>query len=152
MKTKTYNIPQVGLYLKEKIDVYERPVIATSKNIYDVAKSIAYFNHHSDFKEMIYMMCLNRANRIIGITLLAEGHDGAVVFSCKQIAQAAILQNANGVVLFHNHPSGKTEPSYEDVTTTIKCRDALKLFDITLLDHLVVSEKDYYSLADEGRF
>ena len=65
--------------------------------------------------------------------------------------QAAILGNASGIILTHNHPSGNLQPSKQDDVLTEKLRDAAKLFDIRLLDHIIISDCGYYSYLDEGR-
>lgn len=65
--------------------------------------------------------------------------------------QAAILANASGMILSHNHPSGNLLPSKQDDALTERISKAAKLFDIQLLDHVIVSDSGYYSYSDEGR-
>ena len=66
------------------------------------------------------------------------------------IVRNALLCNATGVIIAHNHPSGSLEPSAEDVQSTKRIKDALKLFDITLSDHLVITLDGYRSMREEG--
>ena len=67
------------------------------------------------------------------------------------IMQAAILGNASGIILAHNHPSGNAKPSLQDDQITQKIREISQLIGITLLDHLIITDESYYSYADEGR-
>jgi len=64
--------------------------------------------------------------------------------------QVAINSNASGIILAHNHPSGNLKASQDDLNITKKVKEAAKLFDINLLDHLIVTTDGYYSLSDEG--
>ncbi len=66
------------------------------------------------------------------------------------IVKEAVLQLASSIILIHNHPSGNLQPSKEDVTITKKIKEASKLFDINVLDHLIISAGKYYSFADNG--
>ena len=66
------------------------------------------------------------------------------------IAKFLINQLATGFIVFHNHPSGKLEPSNSDKDLTEKLKTGMKLLDIALLDHLIITEESYYSFADEG--
>ena len=65
--------------------------------------------------------------------------------------QAAILGNATRIILAHNHPSGSLKPSTVDNLLTERVKNAAKLFNITLLDHIIVTDSGYYSYLDEGR-
>ena len=65
--------------------------------------------------------------------------------------QAAILGNASAMILSHNHPSGNKRPSNQDDSLTDRVKEAAKLFDIQLLDHIIVTDSGYYSYLDEGR-
>jgi DNA repair protein RadC len=67
------------------------------------------------------------------------------------VFKAALDARAAAVIAVHNHPSGNLQPSVADVELTEKLRKAGQLLDIPLLDHLIVSERGYYSFADEGR-
>jgi DNA repair protein RadC len=72
------------------------------------------------------------------------------VVDVKKIVKFAIDNYATGIILAHNHPSGNTKPSEQDAKLTEKIKKALEIFEITLLDHLIVCATTYYSFADEG--
>lgn len=97
------------------------------------------------------MVTVNRGQYVINTVFLAKGHDYAVVVGIKQIMLQALNDKACGVILCHNHPSGNRNPSTEDVKLTKNVKEGLKLFDIPLLEHIIIAkDNDYYSMADEG--
>lgn len=104
------------------------------------------------YKESFKVLFLNRANRIIGYNTVSEGGLTATVVDIRTIMQGALLTNATTIVLAHNHPSGTTRPSIHDDELTKKIREVCRLFDIQLLDHIIVTPfGPYYSYCDEGR-
>ena len=68
----------------------------------------------------------------------------------KLVSKYAIESLCSGVIVAHNHPSGNTNPSNEDILITNKIKQALNIFDIQLMDHIILTEDSYYSFADEG--
>ena len=73
-----------------------------------------------------------------------------VSISTRRIIELALKYNAVGVVLAHNHPGGIALPSNDDISTTFMIRDALRTINVKLLDHIVVADGDYVSMADSG--
>jgi DNA repair protein RadC len=73
-----------------------------------------------------------------------------ILLDVKLIMQAAILSNASGIILSHNHPSGNLRRSINDDSITTRLKNACKIFNIKLLDHLIISPYAYYSYADDG--
>jgi DNA repair protein RadC len=105
--------------------------------------------HIEEFK----ILLLNRANMVLGIASISRGGIAGTVIDTRIIFQYALKANASQIVLAHNHPSGSLKPSDADIAVTKKVHDAGKIFDIRLLDHLIITPEDrYYSLADEGCF
>lgn len=95
-------------------------------------------------KECSVLLCLDMASRPICVGFLSTGDEATVEFSPKEIAQFALLTNASGVILFHNHPSnGKKitslRPSAKDVKITKEIGDIIRLFGINLQDHIIVN-------------
>jgi len=91
-----------------------------------------------DYQESFKVMLLSRKNQILGMSDISFGTDTSTTVFIKKICQLAILTNASGVVVFHNHPSGNSKPSREDLKVTEKIKKALDIFSITLLDHLII--------------
>ena len=67
----------------------------------------------------------------------------------RRIIKEALMCNATAIILFHNHPSGTPVPSVADINETNKLRKACDIFDISLLDHIILTDESYYSFADE---
>lgn len=102
--------------------------------------------------ERFCVVLLNRSNKIIKIETLSSGGVAGTVADPRAIARLAILNNASGVIIAHNHPSGNCNPSPADLTITQKTAGALKLIDSVLLDHIIYcGETSYYSFADNGQ-
>ncbi len=100
--------------------------------------------------EHFYALLLNRQNIVIRVELISKGGVSATVVDARLIFKSAIESLASGIILCHNHPSGNLEPSDDDQRLTTQMKDAGKLLDITVYDHLIVSNRGYFSFADSG--
>ena len=102
--------------------------------------------HH----EEMWIGYLNNANRPIGFMQLSKGNANSTVVGIKALVQGAVMCNASGVVMMHNHPSGNKTPSEADITLTSRIKKGLELFDIKLVDHIILTLESYTSMAEEG--
>lgn len=109
-----------------------------------------YFAEYQGIKEAFFALYMNKANQVIGIHKVAVGAISGCLVDMRLIAKPAIELLASSVILFHNHPSGNNKISDADKRTTQKAKEALKLFDIEVTDHIVLVEDTYVSLSDEG--
>lgn len=100
--------------------------------------------------EECWVMYLNRANRLITKERLSSGGVTATVVDVKLVVKRALELLASSIILVHNHPSGNDKPGEHDKTQTRILKDAACLFDITLLDHIIVAGDKYFSFADDG--
>ena len=101
--------------------------------------------------ERFVAMYLNRSNRVLGVYELSKGGITGTVVDLRLLLSVALKVAATGIILCHNHPSGNLQPSNNDRDITIKIREACNLFDIKLLDHLIISaNRKYCSMAEEG--
>ena len=100
--------------------------------------------------EEFWILLMNRANEILRPVPISTGGVSGTVADPKIIFKQAIEHLASSMILVHNHPSGNLTPSQADKNLTRKLRDAGKLLDIPVLDHLIFTDKAYYSFADEG--
>lgn len=133
--------------------VYTRPILEGAKRIKTSADAISalravYDHDRIDLKEFFYVILLSRYNQVLGVAPLSIGSVSGTVVSVSEIVQLALLRNASGIVLSHNHPSGSLVPSGSDRILTHKIVQACKLFDIAVLDHVIVTSESYYSFAD----
>jgi len=101
-------------------------------------------------QEQFGVLYLNRANEVIAFRLIGTGSGKCCTVDIKLIASLALRCMAHSVIIAHNHPSGNKRPSENDVSITYRISQALKLFDILLLDHIIITEKEYYSLKENG--
>jgi|APLak6261694202_1056214.scaffolds.fasta_scaffold02030_2 DNA repair protein RadC len=100
--------------------------------------------------EVFAVAFLNRSNKINHIEIVSEGGITGTVADPRIILKKALEHNAVNIVLCHNHPSGSLQPSRADEALTKKIKEAATLLDMTVVDHIIVSEDGYYSFADEG--
>ncbi len=100
--------------------------------------------------EVFAVLFLNRANKINHFEIVSEGGITGTVADPRVILRKALEQDAVNIILCHNHPSGSLKPSRADEQLTTKIKQAARFIDITVMDHLIVSEDGYYSFADEG--
>jgi DNA repair protein RadC len=100
--------------------------------------------------EVFMVAYLNRANKIIHLETISEGGITGTVADPRIILKKALEQNAVSLILCHNHPSGNLKPSKADEQLTQKIKQAALMLDISVVDHVIVSEDGYYSFADEG--
>lgn len=122
--------------------------IQSSKDVADYVRPL--FEDSMTLYEETYIVLLNRANNTEGFVRISQGGIAGTVVDIRLILKYAIEILASGVILVHNHPSGNTQPSAQDIAITRKLKEALRWFDITLFDHLIMTENSYYSLADNG--
>ena len=120
--------------------------ITDSKDIAEIFQPLLGDLPHEEF----WILFLNRSNRIISKMKLSQGGISGTVTDTRLIMKNAIEQLATGIALCHNHPSGNVNPSEADIQITNKIKESGKLLDIQLHDHLIISDKDYYSFADNG--
>lgn len=101
-------------------------------------------------KETFRVLLLNSANQVFRDVLVSEGSLNASIVHPREVFRTAITESANAMILMHNHPSGNTEPSREDIAITKQLVEAGKLVDIKVLDHIIIAGEQYTSLNEKG--
>ncbi len=124
----------------------DRPQVRSSQDAYQALGPLLIDLPHEEF----WILLLNRANRVIGREQVSSGGVAGTVVDAKLVFRRAIEGSACSIILAHNHPSGNLSPSQADINLTRKLVQAGETLDVTVLDHLIVAERGYYSLADEG--
>jgi DNA repair protein RadC len=127
-------------------DLRARPRISSSRDAYNVIAALLTDLHHEEF----WLLLLNRANEVFARQQLSIGGVSGTVVDLKLVFKAVLDARASGFIAIHNHPSGNLEPSRADIELTEKLKQGGKILDLPMLDHLIVSERGYYSFADEG--
>ena len=102
-------------------------------------------------RECFVVVYLNRSNNVISYYIASKGGISGTVTDVRLIAKTAIDCLASAVLLFHNHPSGNKEPSDSDKSITKRIVNAMKVFDIQVIDHIIIADdNNYFSFSDEG--
>lgn len=136
---------EIGRRRKDE-NLSEKIKITSSKHAYDVMKSKLSDLPHEEF----WILFLNRSNSVIKTECISKGGVSGTIVDVRLILKPAVESLASGIILAHNHPSGNLRPSQEDIVLTKKVKEAAKLLDIIIQDHLIIGDQNYYSFADEG--
>lgn len=135
---------------------YRRPLLQQMVSILSASDAVNWLRDHVidgdqiDLKEFFWVLLLTRSNRLLGHTTLAMGGSSGVVVDIKELFQLVLLSNAKGLIVTHNHPSGSLTASPSDKAITRKIAKVAKLFDIHLLDHIIITSESYLSFVEGG--
>jgi DNA repair protein RadC len=143
------NISEISLVYKNKVKASERPKISTSKDAHQLFRDNwddMTINLYEEFKVLL----VDNANRCMGIAKLSQGGMTSTTVDIRLIFALALKARCTGLILGHNHPSGNTKPSISDIELTQKIMQAGRVLDIQVLDHLIITEDKYLSMADRG--
>lgn len=136
---------EIGKRRKEA-DVFAKKKITGSKDAADYFMPLLGDLNHEEF----WILMLDRGNKIKDNFRISQGGISGTVIDVRIILKAAIEKQASSIILCHNHPSGTMQASDADLKITRKIADAAKIMDITVLDHIIIGNNKYLSLADEG--
>ncbi len=148
----TSNSPQVceiQLSYCPLINAVERQKISVAADAHHILLQ-NWDQRKLQFIEQFKMILLNNANQVLGIMELSTGGTLSTTVDVKLIFAAALLTNAHKIILAHNHPSGSLQPSKTDLEMTSKIIEAGRLLEIKVIDHLILAEDKYFSMADQG--
>lgn len=148
---KNLNIPEIQFSLSyiNQVKQSELRQITTSKDCEDVLRIV--FNSSTFlWREEMLLLCLNRANKVIGYYRVSVGGVSGTVCDPKVIFTIALNSGASAIVLAHNHPSGNLQPSEADKVLTKKIKDLGVLLEVVLIEHMILTHESYYSFADNG--
>ena len=101
-------------------------------------------------RELVFLLCLDRKGRLLACKRLAEGDVASADLNIRKVVEMALLTSASAVILAHNHPSGVAVPSSSDEAATRQVAEALRTIGVRLVDHIVVADRDFVSMADSG--
>ncbi|UCG28937.1 MAG: DNA repair protein RadC [Bacteroidales bacterium] len=127
-------------------DIQAKKKITGSKDVFNYFQPLIGDLPHEEF----WILLLNRSNRVIEKHRISQGGISGTIIDVRMILKNAIEKLASSLILCHNHPSGNLQPSDSDMKITSKMKDAGKIMDIQVLDHLIVTDSAYFSFADEG--
>ena len=143
-KSKALAEAAVELYKRVQIKHAERQQIISSETVCEILRPLI-----GDIeKEEFWAIYLNQSNRVIRKERLSAGGLTGTYVDIRLIMKAALLCNATGMIIAHNHPSGNEKPSGEDNRITEQVKKAADTLNIRLLDHVIITSDTYYSYID----
>ena len=142
---KRINIVSIKM-VKESSFLYQTRKISSPKDAYEMIKE----QLEGLDREQFIIACLNTKNEPTNITVVSVGSLNKAIVHPREVFKTAILSNAASIMAFHNHPSGETTPSQQDIQLTSRLYEAGELLGIKLLDHLIIGDGTFTSLKEKG--
>jgi len=124
----------------------EKQNVTSSKSVFEIMQPVLGELPHEEF----WIIYLNNSNKVLQKNQLSKGGITATLVDVRLVLKTALELGAVGIILTHNHPSGTLKPSKSDIEITNKIQTAANSLDIKVLDHLIVTETDYFSFADKN--
>lgn len=125
----------------------EKPVIKSSRSAYEILNPLL-----GDLPiEEFWVLFLSQSNKVIGKEKMSSGGISGSLVDVRMVFKRALELYATGIIVAHNHPSGNLSPSPQDISLTQKLKQAGEILDIQVLDHLIITQTDYFSFADDNR-
>lgn len=139
---------ELGKRLCSEVPDVRKNIIHSPADVYRELSSVMRGLQH----EECWILYLSRNNRVVSREQLSVGGQSETIVEVKSVVRRALDLRASSLILVHNHPSGDPHPGNADIKLTLNLRKALDTFDISLLDHVIVSDGRYYSFADEMEY
>ena len=131
---------------RKEAEVFSKKTITVSNDAFEYfLPALGDLNH-----EEFWVLLLDRGNKIQDSFRISQGGISGTVIDVRIILKPALEKQSSNIILCHNHPSGTLQPSQADRLITTKIKDAAKLMDISVLDHIIIGQNKYFSFADEG--
>lgn len=132
-----------------KTESVEKPTIDNSHTAFKLFLN-SWNMDNIELLEEFKVMFLNQANKVLGVYSLSKGGINQCTVDIRHIYSIALKVNASAIIVAHNHPSGNLKPSREDLKITSQIASAGEILNIKLLDHLIITEVDYFSIEESG--
>lgn len=143
-----HQVTEISVTYHSKVKASQRIKISRSSDAYELL--LSSWDDTIELYESFKIVLLNKANKVLGISLIGNGGVSGCVVDPKRVFATALLSGCSSIILCHNHPSGTTQPSEADVKITNKIKQAGVFLEIGVLDHLIITAEGFYSFADEG--
>ncbi len=144
------SLKEIDIYYRNPVQLKEAPKISNSADAVKYLRMV--WGDRMDHVEEFLVLCMNRANLVLGYARISRGGLSGTVADPKVIFQIAVKANATSLILAHNHPSSNSDPSESDKALTKRLVDAGRVLEIQVLDHVILTSDSYFSFADEGIF
>ena len=130
---------------------FEDKVVSSPDKARDILEEVFELSELAE--EVFILVCLDTKNRVTGLFKVSQGSLNASIVHPREVFKRALLQNANSIILAHNHPSGDVTPSGEDISLTRRLQEAGNLLGVVVLDHIIVGVNgNYKSFREDGLF
>ena len=150
IKYKTRLTEDRKAVLEKEVSVYCPEVDKVMNSPEKVVKLARNFlRMHEETEEYLYMVCMNVKLEMTSVFEISHGNVNSSVVGVREIFQKALLANAVNIIMMHNHPSGDTKPSREDIEVTKRLVEAGKIIGVDVIDHIIIG-KNYCSLKEAG--
>lgn len=123
-----------------------RDKVSSSQDAFEYLRGFMGDSNYEEF----WILILNRANHIKNKICISEGGFSGTIADPKKIFKIALENGGSSLILAHNHPSGNTRPSDADIGLTKRLKEAGRLLEMPIIDHIILGEEKYFSFADEG--
>lgn len=144
-----FSVSEIELVYRNKINPKERPKVTTSATAYDILMQ-SWDMNKIELIEQFAILLLDRAKHCLGVSTISTGSVSACIVDPKVVFATALKGRASGLILAHNHPSGNLTASRADEIITEKLIQGGGILDISIVDHLIVTPRGYYSFSDDG--
>lgn len=131
---------------RDDTEAAEVKKIGGSRDAYKILYPLMVDLNHEEF----WIILLNKGNNVLSTHLISKGGMATTIADPKIIFQITLENHATSIILSHNHPSGSLKPSAEDLNLTKRLTAGARLLELVIFDHLIITDKAYYSFADEG--
>ena len=132
---------------KNQTDFPKTKIVSSTSSVEFIRQ---FYLDDIEIYESFFLLLLNNQNQTLGYAKISQGGIVATVVDVRIVAKYVVDSLATGIILAHNHPSGNLNPSKQDMDITKKIKEAMKLFDVSVLDHIILTSDNYYSFADNG--
>lgn len=143
------DIPEINIIYDKEVKKKFLNKITSSADVSEILREL-YPSGELQLQEQFIILYLNSGNKILGYYRHSKGGIDSTVVDIRLVMSVALKAGAVSMILSHNHPSGSVQPSPADKIITKKVKEAAELFDITLLDHVIITKEEYFSFGDDG--
>lgn len=139
-------IAELAFRLRQ-VPVQDMPSIRSPKDIYQLMYDLQFLQ-----VEQFWAIYLNTKNRVIHKQMITQGTINSAIITPREVFSIGVKVLAASVIICHNHPSGQSEPSREDIEVTRRMQEAGKTLAVEVLDHVIIGSGNFYSLKEKGHF
>jgi DNA repair protein RadC len=146
-KEEHYMFYKYTIKLVKEMELNEEIKIETPSKAVEIIEK--FFDMSNEPQETLNMICFDTKGKVIGVSNVSKGTQTTCIIDPREILKRALLCNAVGIMIFHNHPSGDPTPSRQDRQTTEKLKEVCNIMNIVLIDHIIIGDEKYFSIAED---